>query len=222
MPVNKVTLSRGQVRIRLDPRTGYRDGLSFTGRKTYRASDWIAAADAERGHPSSDVEAANIARIARAPHWESRDSVRITDGSGVVYEVVVELFEGRPACIHYSETAVRGPLANGDRPMQRNYLANLAYAFQQTQLDASFGQEGYAGRPASRRPDDETLLRIVRAALMDGQPARRVLADVFDVSPNSADDWIKHARSLPGSNLPEAKRGRPSKTRRPTTNGETE
>lgn len=138
---------------------------------------------------------------------------------GTVYRVVPVRIDGRPALHHYSETAApeRG-LSSDPAPLgrDRNYLAVLALTFLENDLGAAFAHPIRKPYPERRRPSDEALLRAVRDA---GPSARRVLAEAYGVSEYTADDWIRRARSLPGANLPPAKRGRPP---RPLTNEGTE
>lgn len=132
------------------------------------------------------------------------------------YDVVPVETEGRAALYHYAETARTGSvLASEEAPLGRNrdYLARIALAFLDRDVDVSIGDRIRRPYPESRRPSDETLLRAVRRAIEAGGSARGELAEVYGVSVNTADDWIKHARRIPGANLPPARRGRPRKTR---------
>lgn len=131
-----------------------------------------------------------------------------------VYEVVpIEREGGGGGLVYYAEHANGAELDNDDERLPRAYLARLALTF----LASGLGSENYVPaatfRPESRRPNDATLLRIVRNAIADNASARSELARVFDVSKRTADDWIAYARRLPeAADLPPARRGRPRKT----------
>ncbi|MBD3941649.1 hypothetical protein IF188_08070 [Microbacterium sp. NEAU-LLC] len=132
------------------------------------------------------------------------------------YAVIPVETEGRAALHYYAETARAGGVLGGEAaPLgrDRDYLARVALAFLDREVDVAIGQRIRRPYPESRRPSDETLLAAVRRAIEAGGSARGELAEAYGVSVNTADEWIKHARRIPGANLPPARRGRPRKTR---------
>jgi hypothetical protein len=198
----QMSLEKGRVRIRLAPRhPGRRRGLAFD------EPTW--------GELSGDETAEEIAAFEAAseiPLWHWMDSVRIAY-AGTVYEVIPVNHEGRPALVYYSELAPLGVITNDDRPLPRQYLAHIALTFLESGTRMAFGVEAPNVRPDRRRPEDETLLRVIRRALSDGTPARQVLSAAFQVELTTADDWIRYARKLPGAELP-APKGNRGRTRK--------
>lgn len=145
---------------------------------------------------------------------EAHDSVRVqlTPVSTIEYEVVPVDVEGRTGLLYYSERALEGAIAPDEEPVSRVWLAMAAMTFLESGDVLSVGSvRSPRPRPNSVRPDDETLLRVIRRATADGVSVRGFFAQRWAVSLRTADDWIKYARALPGANLPPARRGRPRK-----------
>lgn len=164
------------------------------------------------------------AAYAREPDARSRsddrewyDGVRLwpAPGSGIAFDVVPIEVNGRSTLIYYAEVAQNGVLEHDEgyaRREWRQWLASTALSFLESGDVLSSG--AVASRrpyPNSVRPDDETLLRVIRRAYADGISVRSFLSERWGVALPTADDWIRHARRLPGADLPPARRGRPRK-----------
>lgn len=164
---------------------------------------------------------------------ESRDGVEIWY-DGVIYAVVPTVRGGVPQLTYYAERPRDdgGVLdADGGR-LDRTELAVIALNFAR-EYDARVGSRatsedgshkrvvGYIefaqpmpGKAVRRvRPDDDTLLRLARDTFASGLHPRHLLSKRYGVTVRTADDWIEHARTLPGgADLPRPKPGRPRKT----------
>ncbi|WP_460784508.1 hypothetical protein [Microbacterium tumbae] len=139
------------------------------------------------------------------------DGVRVITEE-MIYEVVPERGSRGAVLAYYAEMSTSGHYDfRSASPLNRADLAAGALAFLES--DALGGFFEMRERRRVRRPDDETLLRYVRAGLTtEGSSARRVLSRVFGVPLKTADDWITYARALPdAADLPAPRRGRPRK-----------
>lgn len=170
---------------------------------------------------------------------ESHDAVEIWY-DGVIYSVVPTMRNGAPQLTYYAERPRDdgGVLDVDGGRLDRTELAVIALNFTHehdthvgnvTISDDGSGQRvvGYIefaqrmpGKAVRRvRPDDDALLRFIRDAFASGLHPRNLLSKRYGVGIRTADDWITHARALPGgADLPQPTPGRPRKTSPKGTN----
>lgn len=155
--------------------------------------------------------------LGRGLARSGRRAVVIQDReSGVRWVVVPERVDGRPALIYVSEESRHGDVLSRVSRIDRDVLAILALShLERTAEDDAQGFVSSA-RPAdlytrSTPPADAALLQVIRDAVAADKSVRQTVADVFDVSVNTADKWYRYARGRPGaSDLPAPRRGRPA------------
>ena len=177
----------------------------------------LAPATAEElSDPRAAAAIAEFERFdAERPLVEWHDGVRFTDRqTGLTIDVV----PGERAPLHYSET---GDVPEDAPPLSRAWLNARARLFLSTH--AGRAVEAFSERPTwqatgaapsderRRRPDDAELVALVLATYEAGDSPRERLADEFGCSRNTADDWIKRARTVApeyGKEIPAPTRGR--------------
>lgn len=173
-----------------------------------------------------------------------RSAVRVTDSAlGITYTVIPARIDGKPRLRYlameptatvretlarhaYGEPTPDDTAAYLSPPfLDHDHLAVVALSYLAANPD---GRQAFTARPRARhgvisqRPDDARLLQTLHDAVATNQSMRQVLHDVYGCALPTADDWIAHARTLPGANLPPARRGRPPgrKNINRTTRGE--
>lgn len=198
------------------------DGVYFGGPAT-RAdylSGMASSSAEELGDPQVADAFAEMARLdAESPLVEWLDGVRFHDAqSGLVVDVV----PGKSSPVHWSETSVHGDGPTDAPSLSRLWLNRRALDFLRQhgrgtivwgEVRPQWADEADSPRPG-RRPDDEYLARFVADCYVTGQSPRWELSDFHGVSPNTADDWIKRARTMApayGIEIPAPTRGRGNK-----------
>lgn len=172
-------------------------------------------------------------RMSRWRRIGGRESVHITDETtGIIYVVVPVLDrDGIPALLEYRASMLATteplPLPPSRDYLPQSYLATVALGFLEGSLRGRARVIDGTGRPVVMtdvkraefapddaplpRPDDARLVELVARYIAVGESPRRLLADEFNISPNTADDWIRRAREIAPDRIAAPRTGRPRK-----------